>query len=231
MVVVGIGSTRLRPLGDEDLASLRLDRGAQPEQRGQTRIAEPGGENDLRRADLAIADTDAEIARCRPGIADRGVRNVASASFDKRLVQRVQQIERVGMPVIGRPRGADYRWSETRQHVGEFAAVEHAVLEAEIAGLDPHALHPCPALLELGFAEAEMDAARPLVPDRDPGARQQLGGERRPLIGRAPGPALVMRGAVALALYPDQPEIAARGAVRDIAFVDERDPSPSRARP
>jgi len=87
--------------------------------------------------------------------------------------------------------------------------VEHAVLEAEIAGLDPHALHPCPALLELGFTEAEVDAARPLVPDRDPRARRQLGGERRPLIGRAPGPALVMRCAVALALYPDQPEIAA----------------------
>jgi hypothetical protein len=77
---------------------LRLDRGAQPEQRGQTRIAEAGGENDLRRADLAIAGRDAEIAGRRLGVADRGIRNIASPFLDKRLVQRVQQIERVGMP-------------------------------------------------------------------------------------------------------------------------------------
>src|SRR5438874_12877027 len=35
-----------------------------------------------------------------------------------------------------------------------------------------------------------------------------------------------MRCAVALALDPDQSEIAARGAVRDIAFVDEREAQP-----
>src|SRR5205823_3740185 len=153
---------------------------------------------------------NAEIVGSRVGVAERGVRNVTSAVLDKRLMEGVQQIERVGMPVIGRPRGADYGWSEAGQHVGELAAVEHTVLKAEIAGLDPHPLHACPALLELGLAEAEMDAARPLVPDRDPGARRQLGSERRPFIRRAPGPALVMRCAVALALYPDQPEIAAR---------------------
>src|SRR5436305_12384852 len=130
------------------------------------------------------------------------------------------------MPVIGCPRGSGYGWSETGQHVGELVAVEHAVLEAEIAGLDPHPLHPCPALLELVLAEAEMDAARPLVPDRDPRSRRQLSSERRPYIRRAPGPALVMRCAVALALYPHQPEIAARGAVRDIAFVDKPDAQP-----
>jgi hypothetical protein len=65
---------------------------------GQSCIAEPGGEDHLRRADLAIANRDAEIARCRLGVADRGVWNVPSAFLDKSLVQRVQQIERIGMP-------------------------------------------------------------------------------------------------------------------------------------
>ena len=81
---------------------------------------------------------------------------------------------------------------------------------------------PCCARSEFGFAEAEVDAARPLVPDRDPGARVQLARQTRPVLGREPRPALVVRRAQTLALHPDQPEIAARGAIGDIALIEER---------
>src|SRR5205807_4702876 len=56
-------------------------------------------------------------------------------------------------------------------------------------------------------------------------------GERRPFIGRLPGPALVMRRAVAFALHPDEAEIAARGAERDIAFVEQRRLQPGAGEP
>ena len=72
------------------------------------------------------------------------------------------------MPVIGRPRCADHGGSETGQHFGKLVVVEHAVFEAEIAGLGPHPLHHCAARFEFRLAEAEMHAARPLVPDEIP---------------------------------------------------------------
>src|SRR5690349_11678677 len=135
------------------------------------------------------------------------------------------------MPVIRRKGGAGDRGAETGEHLGKLTAIEHAVLEPEIAGLLPHPLHLGVALLELGLAEAEMDAARPLVADRNPGALPELGGEARPFIRRAPGPALVMGRAVAFALDPDQPEIAARGAVGDIPLVEEGGAKPGAREP
>ena len=86
--------------------------------------------------------------------------------------------------------------------------VEHAVFEAEIARLSAHPLHPLTALDEFGVADAEMKAARPLMTNRDAGLAQKLRGERRPFVGRTPGPALIMRRAVALALDPNETEIA-----------------------
>jgi len=124
-------------------------------------------------------------------------------------MQGVEQIERVRMTVIRRVRGADHRWSDPAEHVGELARIEHPIIKAEIAALRPHPLHHLTAGLELGLPEAEMHAARPLVPNRNPGLRQELHGERRPLIGGEPGPALIMRRSVTLALHPDEAEVAA----------------------
>src|SRR5260370_20698107 len=53
------------------------------------------------------------------------------------------------------------------------------------------------------------------------GVLAELGGKTRPFLGGQPRPALVMRRAEALALHPDEAEIAARGAVGDIALVDQ----------
>ena len=143
----------------------------------------------------------------------------------------MEQAQRIGVPVIRSPRPAAHRRPEAGEHVREFVTIEHPVFEAEIAGLGPHPLHHCVAGFELGFAETEMHAARPLVTDRDPGLGLELGGKRGPFIRRAPRPALVMRRTVALALHPDEPEIAARGAKSDIALVEERRFWPARASP
>src|SRR5438874_1694179 len=116
------------------------------------------------------------------------------------------------MPVIARPRPADDARAEPRQHLGELAMVQHAVLETEIAGLGAHLLHHRAAFFEFLVAEAELDAAVAFVPDIDPGALAELRGKAWPLLGREPAPALIVRRAQAFALHPDKAEIAARGA-------------------
>src|SRR5579864_8876330 len=126
------------------------------------------------------------------------------------------------MAVVAGPRRADDGRAEARQHVLEFGGAEHFVLEAEIAGLGTHLLHTGAAFLELRVGEAEMDAAGPLVADIDAGAFLEFGGERGPFLRRKPGPTLVVRRAETLRLHPNQAKIAAGGAERDIAFVDQR---------
>src|SRR4051794_2462590 len=135
------------------------------------------------------------------------------------------------MPVIGGPRTADHRRPEPGQHLGQLATVEHAVFEAEIAGFDPHLLHHRMALVELLFAQTELNAAVAFVADIDPGALAEFGGEARPLLGGQAAPALVMRRAQALALHPNEPEIAARGTEGDVALIDDRaiQPGPGNA--
>ena len=73
----------------------------------------------------------------------------------------------------------------------------------------PSTFHHRPALVELLFAQAELNAAVAFVPDIDPGALAELGGEARPFLRGQPAPALVMRRSQPFALYPDKPEIAA----------------------
>src|SRR5205823_1587464 len=126
----------------------------------------------------------------------------------KALMQCVEQRQRSGMPVIGRPRAADYRRSEPRQHLGQFPMLDHAVLETEIAGFGAHLLHHRPALVEFLFAQAKLYAAVAFVADIDAGALAELAGKARPFLRGQPTPALVMRRAQALALHPDKPEIA-----------------------
>src|SRR6516164_5730449 len=211
-------------LGDQDLPFQRLDRSSEPELSRQVGIAEPGGEHDLRRANLAAGEPDPKVAGCGDRFGHRVVRKVASAVFDKALMQRMEEVERVGMAVIRRPRRTAHRWPEARKHVHQLAAIDHTVVEAEIAGLRPHPLHQRVARLELTLAETKMQPTRPLVAERDPGLGFELGGERGPLVRRVPCPALVMGRAVTLALYPSEPEIAARGAEGYVTLVGERHP-------
>ena len=58
-----------RALGDQDLAALRPHRRAEPEQRRQRRVAEPGGEHDFRRGDRLAAGVDPEVAGRGLGLA------------------------------------------------------------------------------------------------------------------------------------------------------------------
>src|SRR3984893_15777741 len=110
-------------------------------------------------------------------------------------------------------------------------AVEHAVVKAEIAGLLPHPLHHRVPGREFGLVETEMQPTRPMMPDGNPGLARQLLGESRPFIRRLPRPALVMWRSVPLALHPDEPEIAARGAERDIALIQQCRLQPSAGEP
>jgi len=69
-----------------------------------------------------------------------------------------------------------------------------------------------------------MHATRPLMADRDPSLGLELSGERWPFVRRTPRPALVIRRPITLALHPNEPKIAARGAERHVALVEERYP-------
>ena len=156
-------------------------------------------------------------------LGDGAIRQIGAARPAKARCSAWNSAQRVDMTVIRGPRRAGHRGAEARQHRRQLVAVEHAVVEAEIAGLAPHLLHHRPALRDFLGAEAELQAAVLLEPDIDPGALAELGRERRPCRGRGAGPALVMRRAEPFALHPDEAEIAARGAKGDIALVDQRD--------
>src|SRR5713226_10366485 len=130
------------------------------------------------------------------------------------------------MPIIGRPRRAAYRRPQARQYVGQLGMTQHAVLEAEIAGLALHLRHHRAALRHFALAEAELDAALLLQPDVDPGALAEPGGKQRPRRRRRSRPALIMRRADPLGLHPDEAEIAARGPIGNIALVEDDDSEP-----
>ncbi len=155
-------------------------------------VAEPGGEHDLGRDDRLAGKFEPEIVRRGVRLDDCATRQIGAASLAKAFMQRVQQVQRVGMAVIGRPGGAGDRRTEPRQNTGELASVQHAVFEAEIAGLAPHLLHHGAAFLQLFFAEAQLQAAGLLQPHRDAGPFAEFCCESRPFLGREPGPALVM---------------------------------------
>jgi hypothetical protein len=114
---------------------------------------------------------------------------------------------------------ADHRGSEAGLHGGEFAVVKHAVGEAEIAGLPPHPLHPRAALFKFGLAETER--CTPL------GRSCLTAIPVRASSSAAIHPPSALSNAgngvpTALALHPDQSEIAARRVVGDIPFVKQR---------
>ncbi|KAG1242336.1 hypothetical protein G6F68_016236 [Rhizopus microsporus] len=67
-----------------------------------------------------------------------------------------------------------------------------------------------------------MQAAALLQMHVHAGFLQQLRGKPRPARGRRHRPHAVARQAHALALHPHQPEVAARRAIRHIAFVQHR---------
>ena len=93
------------------------------------------------------------------------------------------------------------------------------------ADLVVHARDQLGALRELVLAEREVKAAILLQGDVEPGLIVQFGGELGPAFGRPHGPAGVGRHAEALALHPDQREVCPRGALGDVALVEDDDAS------
>ncbi len=77
--------------------------------------------------------------------------------------------------------------------------------------------------LDLVVAHQRRQSAFLLEGHVDAGFLQQAGGQFRPQPRGVQRPAAVRAHAVALALQPDQAEIAARGAQGDIAFVEHGD--------
>ena len=85
--------------------------------------------------------------------------------------------------------------------------VKHAVFEAKITRFPAHLLHAFAPLGKFGLPEAEMKAARALMTHRNACIFCELGSERWPFVGRAPGPALIVGRARTFALHPDETEI------------------------
>ena len=111
--------------------------------------------------------------------------------------------------------------------------LDHAVLEAEIAGLAPasRAMRTARSANSV-VAEAELHAAGLPQPDIEAGALAELGGQRRPFRGRGAGPALVMRRAETLATAPRPGRnCRARRGRRRRPRPAARSPSPCRGQP
>src|SRR6185437_15509808 len=102
-------------------------------------------------------------------------------------------------------------------------ALHHLVGVLHHARLVVETLHRVGACLELGFGKAEMESTRTLERHVEPGLFLQGLREAGPAIRGTPRPGGVFRHAEPFALDPDQREIAARGAVGDIALVEHGD--------
>jgi hypothetical protein len=83
------------------------------------------------------------------------------------------------------------------------------------------ATRPC----ELVLGKREVEATGSPVARVDSGLVRERLGERGPLLRRAQGPHPVLGHAQALALDPDQREVAARRAQRDVPFVEKGHPA------
>jgi hypothetical protein len=116
--------------------------------------------------------------------------------------------------------GTDHRIAQAGHHRADLVAVQHP--RAGVAAFVVHAGHQCRAVSELRLAEAKNQAARLVQRNVRSGGLLQRAGEARPKVGGAAGPVSIGRHAGALALHPDQAEIAARGAKRNVSLVDQR---------
>src|SRR5690606_39621511 len=83
--------------------------------RRQPRIVEAGAQHHARGPDLAPWAGDGEAAIVRDDALDRGVRPVVDAAPRRRLAQRAEQLERVGMAVERAVEPADDILAEPRQ--------------------------------------------------------------------------------------------------------------------
>ena len=118
---------------------------------------------------------------------------------------------------------ADHVGPEAVQHALDACAVEDLGRVGDDAGLVVQALERLRACLQLRLREGEMEPARTLEGDVQPGLDLQARREAGPGIGRTDGPAGVLRQAQPLALHPHQREVGARGARRGVAFVQHHD--------
>jgi hypothetical protein len=144
-------------------------------------------------------------------------------------VQRAQQAERIAVAVQFAPRSAGNlvaHGSDLRGHAG---AVEHLDRVAWKAGLREEGLHVPRARHELVRGQAYVQAPLLSQRDVDRGRLEQLRGKARPFARGSLRPPAVRRQPESFALHPDEAEVAARCAVRDVAFVEQGKPRPEGA--
>ena len=156
---------------------------------------------------------------------------IGTARNDGRRVQRVQELQRIAMAVERTVRPSGDLGPEPRKPRRESPAIEDVDGIPPEPGLRLQRSEASDTLRQLFRGEAHVDAAGLRQCDVDPGLAQELRGEPRPLARRALRPRSVGCKAHALPLHPNQAEIAARGAMRDVAFVEQRELRPQRAQP
>ena len=92
-------------------------------------------------------------------------------------------------------------------------------------------LHLLSAFGEVLLGDADVDAAAVFVRHVDAGLVFELDREVVPQGGRLTRPALVLGYTDSFALHPYEAEIAARCAISDVAFVQQRDLEPAAREP
>ena len=151
------------------------------------------------------------------------VRQIGDAGAVEGRMEGPQQLQRIDDAVVRRPDRAGHVLAQARHQRGRLVMVE----QLPLVGLDARLRHqradPLVAGLDLVVAHQRRQTALLLQRDIDARFLQQLRGQARPEAGRAQRPAAVGPHAMALALQPDQAEVAARGAQGDIALVEHGD--------
>jgi hypothetical protein len=138
-------------------------------------------------------------------------------------VERAKGAQRIHVPVQRTEAAARHFGTDQREHLLHFRRRQHLHPVVSGADLIVHARDKLRALSELVLAEGQVKAAILLQGDVEPGLIFQFGGEPAPGFGRPHGPAGVGRHAEPLALHPDEREVCPRGALGDIALVENDD--------
>ena len=209
----------------------RTGRG-EADHRRERPVAEARGEHDLAGAERAVRRVDLEDRAARRDPRDVVAGPVVGAGARER---RCESRAAASADCSGRPAGSTCRRRpRTRPPAAVARAPRDRAPRCRSAGIPAAPAAPRGRRARCASSsapEADVDAAGLRERDVDPRLAQQLGGEARPLGRRTLRPRAVGWQAPPLPLHPDQPEVAARGAMRVVGAVERGELRPQRAQP
>ena len=156
-------------------------------------------------------------------VLDTVARPVIDAEVAVCQMEGAKKTQRIHMAIERTIAAADHVGSNVRLHLLDFTAVEERDFIFCDTLLAVNLLEHCRPRLHFPFGQAEVQPARALETNIEPGPFFKFGLQLRPSVRGTDRPVGVGRHAEALALHPDEREVAARSPLGNIALVENDD--------